>query len=139
MPHPDIETLYREVVAFARHSMKSGGPLLPFGFSLDRQGQVAMVAAVPPEDSPTSEGVLDVLTKAFRQKARDGEMVCASLCYEVNIQPTGRKRLTDALCMDFEHESGESCQLVFPYKKGWFGKVRFEQPIGVEREPTFFV
>lgn len=50
----------------------------------------------------------------------------------------GRLKKTDAIQMSLEHQSGQGMEVFVPYKKSWFGKMRYGELFATPRLLQFF-
>jgi hypothetical protein len=137
MAHPDLDQLLSAAIPFAKEQLGKRGSFLPFGATMSTDGKVACNAAY--EGEPTTVGsLMGLLTEAFRREASAGSIRAAALCLDARTIPPGQTEKTDAICVRVEHENGEAADVFLPYKKGWFGKIRYGELFGAARQREFF-
>jgi hypothetical protein len=111
----------------------------PFGARMRSDGQIALAGAYDGKEHPPSQALIDLLTSGFRQEAASGEIRAAGICYDVLTTPPGEARKCDAICVSLEHQSGEGVDVFVPYRKAWFGRIRYEEIFASRRTLQFFV
>ncbi len=139
MAHPDLDQLLIALLPFAQQSLVKNGEFYPFGSSMGIDGTITANAAYDGNEHPSYQLVIDLLTQAFRQSARDGKIRAAGICYDIRIIPPEKTKTSDAICISLEHQSGEAVDVYVPFKKGIFGKFSFGELLAGPRTPQFFI
>jgi hypothetical protein len=137
--HADFEELLRAVISFAQFQLADGAAIYPFGASMSPAGEVGINAADAGRDKPPAQELVDMMTMGYRQLAAGGKIRAACLCVDVFSIPPGKTAKSDANGVMLEHSSGDAIEAYVPYKRGWFGKLRYGEMYTFPREPQFFV
>lgn len=138
MANADLDELMNVLIPFAQQMLGKHGEFFPFGASMRTDGKVECHAADAGEEQPASEKLIEMLTGAFRQQVADGTIRAAGICYDVRTIPPGQTEKTDAICLALEHQGGDAAQVYLPYRKGWFGRVKYGELFAGAREKQFF-
>ena len=138
MANPDLDQILNNLLPFAQQMLTKYGSFHPFAASMNQEGKVALVAGYTADEHPASQEVIDLLTDGLRQSAGQGEIRAAGICLDVRTIPPGETQKVDAICAELEHENGEAADAYLPYKKSWFGPVKYGQLFAASRERTFF-
>jgi len=139
MPHAELEKLMNMMLPFGQQMLKKHGEFFPYGAVITSKGEVVMKAAYDGTEQPPSEKLIEMMTQAFRGEAAAGKIRAACICSDVRTIQPGQTEKTDAICAALEHECGDFVSVFLPYKKGWFGKIRYSDIFAVKRDPRFFV
>jgi hypothetical protein len=125
---------------FAQKMLNEHGEFFPFGSALDPSGKVISygVDTGDGDEHPPSQRVIDILVQAYAQKAQVGELRAVAICADVRVVPPGESSKTDAISVGLEHQSGEAVNVFQPYRKGWFGRIRYGEMFALERAAQFF-
>ena len=138
MAHPDLDELLNALLPLAQQMLAENGEFYPFGSTMTVAGKIVAQGAYTGEEHPKSQPLIELLTQAYRKQALNGEIRAAGICYDVRTIPPGQSEKTDAVCLALEHQTGQSVSVFVPYKKGWFGKVKYGELFAAAREPEFF-
>jgi hypothetical protein len=139
MAHADLEQLLNVVLEFAHKMLNEHGEFFPFGSSMDLNSKITMDGAATGEDRPPSQELVDLLSRAYAQRAAAGELRAAAICADVRVVPPGKVDKTDAISVGLEHQSGEAVNVFQPYQKGWFGRIRHGKVFASARSAQFFL
>lgn len=137
--HADFEKLLGTVISLAQFQLSDKGAIYPFGASMTHEGELGINAADPGRDNAPTQELVGMMTIGFRQLAAEKKISAACICADVYCIPPGGTVKTDAIGVTLEHSSGDAIEAYVPYKKGWFGKVRYGEMFTLPREPQFFV
>ena len=89
---------------------------LPVGGLLDSAGRVESVVGDGPSSRSTpTDSVLVAFREALARAARNGRHPGIAMAYLVRVTPPGRRRATDAVLVEVEHQSGFRTNVVWPY------------------------
>ena len=138
MARPELEELMNSLIPFAQKLLAKAGEFYPFGASMRPDGQLAMNGAYTGSERPRSQELIDLLTSGFQREAAAGNLCAAGICFDVRVLPPGATEKSDAICVQLEHADGESIEIYLPYKKGWFGKVKYGELFANPGTPAFF-
>jgi|SRR5579862_658034 len=139
MAHPDLNALLNDLLSRAKRLLSELGEFYPFGSTMAADGKIAWYGAYDGRDRPPSQPLIDMMTRAFHDKAGSGAISAASICYDVRTIPPGQTGKCDAVCMAMEHQSGESVEVYAPYRKTASGSFEYGQLFASRRTPQFFV
>ncbi len=139
MAHPDLEKLLNAMLPFGQQMLQKQGEFFPYGGTMSTTGEIAAEAVSDGTEQPPSQALIDLLTRAFRQKAVAGQIRAACICYDVRTIPPDQTEKTDAICASLEHQTGQFVDVYLPYKKSSFGKIQFGQIFAAKRNAQFFV
>jgi hypothetical protein len=138
MAHPDLDHLLNVALEFAQTMLKQHGEFYPFGASMRTDGTVSMDGATTGDEKPPTQELLDVLAASYAKRANTGGLRAAAVCADVRVPPPGSETKTDAIQVELEHANGEAVTVFLPYKKGWFGRVRYGNLFASARDRQFF-
>jgi hypothetical protein len=138
MLHPDLNQLLNAMVPFGQQMLEEHGEFLPYGGVMTTSGEITAEAAYEGEE-PSSQKLIEMMTRVFRQRAAAGEIRAAGMFYDCRIIPPGQTEQTNAICASLEHQSGQFVDVFLPYKKGLLGKVKCGQPFAGKRDARLFV
>ncbi|MGB7156763.1 MAG: hypothetical protein WBD40_01775 [Tepidisphaeraceae bacterium] len=138
MARPDLEELMNTLIAFAQQMLAKAGEFYPFGASMRPDGQLAQNGAYTGSEHPPSQELIGLLTAGFQREAAAGNLRAAGICFDVRVVPPGATEKSDAICVQLEHADGEAIEIYVPYKKGWFGKVKYAELFASKGQPAFF-
>ena len=126
MASSDLNELFSAARSFAELMLSKEGEFIPFGVSMDVNGQVAMVAGDVGDEHPQSAQVIVLLQDSFRESAmRDGAIRAAGVCLDVRLVPPGGDARSDAICVRLAHISGEAIEVYVPYSSAGPGMLKF--------------
>jgi hypothetical protein len=138
MAHPDLDQLLSFAIEFAKKMLQKHGEFYPFGASMGADGKITMDGAATGEEKPPSQELLDLLTRSYAKRANNGELRAAAVCAAVRVPPPGSAATADAIQVGLEHSNGEAVMVFLPYKRGWFGNVRYGDLFASARDRQFF-
>lgn len=138
MAHPELDQLLTVALEFAQKLLKEQGEFYPFGASMSADGKVCMDGVATDEEHPPSQELLDLLADSYSKRANSGELRAAALCADVRVPSPGSVEKTDAISVGLEHVGGEAVTVFLPYRKGWFGRVRYGNLFASARDRQFF-
>lgn len=127
---PDLDRIASPLFEFAREQVTKRGAYLPFGSTLNRQGETSMEAATSGAELESSIDVLPLLHEGLRAIAARGDVRAVAVCEWVKISPAGQPR-TDAIKVLVEHERGLAVALYVPCKKPFLRRWQFGNMIAL--------
>ncbi|MFK3670640.1 hypothetical protein ACI2IX_10740 [Leifsonia aquatica] len=110
----DFEALRDSALPFALQTIAKRGELLPFGYTVSGDGELAMIGALPEGDAPLSDDVLAMLQGGVRAN-RDS---LRAAIYVSDVRTSG----SDAVRLQLEHSEGAAITFAYPYKRNRFRK-----------------
>ena len=126
MASADLNELYNDALGFAQHMLLAYGEFIPFGVSMDTDGNVAQVAGDLGTEHPSSVEMVQFLQESFGQQARQGAIRAAGVCIDMLVVPPGREHKSDAICIRLAHVSGEDAEVFVPYTRDHNGAFHLE-------------
>lgn len=115
MASPDLNKLFNAALSFAETMLAKEGEFIPFGVSMDNEGEVTLASGDVGSEHPASQDVIQLLQTSFRDSASEGGIRAAGVCLDVRIVPPGEEKKTDAICVRLAHISGEAVEVFVPY------------------------
>ncbi len=107
--------LLNAAMAYARLILKRYGQLAPFGFSMDRDGNVTRETIEIPRLPRDPERMFKLLTEHVAERIRRGLIQGVALCANVSLAKPSQEGYTDAVDLTIELESGHALQVTVPY------------------------
>jgi hypothetical protein len=138
MAHPDLDTVLNALLPFAQQMLAKHGEFHPFGASMRVSGEVSLAAGMPETNKPESTAVIEMLTSAFKQQAKDGLIRATGVCFDSRVLPPGASEKVEAICCRLEHMNGESAEVFLPDKTGWFGRVKYGSLLASKGDSQIF-
>ena len=138
MANADLEELLNALLPFAQEMLAKHGEFYPIGASMDKTGEISCAAADTGDEQPDSQDVIELLTKGFREEARQGNIRAAAICYDSRIVPPGKTEKVDAIAIRSEHKDGDAIDAYIPYRKGKLGKYKYDDLIAGRGKRTIF-
>lgn len=140
MAHPDLDALLNVLLPFAQQSLKKQGEFYPFGALIDNDGNPECVMAQPTGiKHPQSQEIIDTLTAGFRDKISQDGLKATGICFDGKVIPPGQSGKSDAICFKLEHVSGEAVDVFVPYRKGLFGKIKYDALFASQGIASIFI
>lgn len=115
MASTDLNKLFKSALSFAETMLAKKDEFIPFGVSMDNEGEVTLVSGDVGSEHPASKDVIKLLQSSFQKSACEGAIRAAGVCVDVRVVPPGQERKTDAICVRLAHTSGESVEVFVPY------------------------
>ena len=138
MAHPDLNAIYDKMYEFAKGLLKSNSTFCPFGMSMTRDGKVEAFGGWTGEENQKAEEVIELIIGGLKAFANKKAIRAAGVCIDTRVTPPGKKDKIDAILTQVEHENGEVLDVFIPYKKGFLGRMKYDQPFVVRGKPRFF-
>ena len=88
-------------------------------------GDLTSVAADAGISHPPSKVVIEILFSAIAAQAANGDIRAAGICMDVRVAPPGSQHMSDAICVQLEHEDGEAVDVFLPYAVNSTGAVTY--------------
>jgi hypothetical protein len=138
MAHADLHQILNSLLPFADEILQKHGEFLPFGSTMNPDGEITMIAGFEGEAHPPSQAVIEFLTETFRAQAATGQLRAAGICCDVLTIPPGETEKCDALRASMEHQSGEAVEVFLPSKKTDEGGIQYGEMFAAQRIPEIF-
>lgn len=136
-PKEECEVLMNELFPIASTFLNKNGEFYPFGSVLKQDGLVEQVAFYDGNEFPKSEDVIKNLTNVFYQRALDKEIKASGIVWEAKVLcPDNTK--SNAIVISLEHSNDYSVTVVYPYKKNFFGKIKWRTMFAAEGDRNIF-
>lgn len=123
---------------FAQRMLSKHGEFYPFGAAIDRKGQVRLVAGTTGTDRPLANDIIDALVAGFRQDAAEGDVRAVGLCFDARTIPPGSDAKVDSIVLELEHVDGDCVLVALPYRKGLFGRMKYDDSFAASGTPRVF-
>ena len=138
MSAPEFDHLLSFCIEYAKRRLDKQGAFYPFGASMKNDGS-ASADGIPREAgmNPTMQAVIDIYVEMYRQRAQEGSITAAAICWDGSLTLQDGKKI-DAITLVLEHKSKESYFAYLPYEKDEAGYT-YGEFSSVAREPQFFV
>jgi hypothetical protein len=112
----DANDVLNASVSYAKRMLRRYGEFGPFGFFLNRDGDVKM-EAIAQHDMPADAAMLlDLLQQQLAERARRGSLRATASTSNVTMGQASSEGYTDAIMIDIEHESGYCVKAFVPYR-----------------------
>ena len=125
MAHPEFDALLNALLPFAQKMLEEHGAFLPFAASLAGDDSIEMVAGAAGGEAPGSRELIDRLSEGLRERARDGCLRAAGLCYHAQFTPEGEVLPMNAICASLDRAAGEPLNVLVPYDTSHPGAPRY--------------
>jgi hypothetical protein len=103
-------------VTYSRLILRRYGELGPFGFSMDREGQIARETLEIPRLPRDPQRLWKLLLEHLAARARRGLIQAAAMGANVSLPEPSREGYLDAIDMTIEDEGGYAIQVTIPYR-----------------------
>lgn len=120
----DLDPLLDHLLPFAKQMLEKQGEFYPFGAIVRADGELHSVGAMPDDDYPGTQGVLDLLQGAIREGYVSG-IRAAAICMDVRVNAPDSEVITDAVRVWMQHSLGEPLDVFMPYEKRRLRKPQF--------------
>lgn len=139
MPHRDIDHLVSALLPAAKCVLTRERALPPMGAEMLPDGEViTRCTHGHGETKRDPKGAVKAFEAEFREKAAHAQVRAVAICMSVTTPSRRRGRKTHAICISVEHESGEAMDVYCAYRRGWFGRFRFDEPFSQRRSAHLF-
>ena len=134
----ELETLVNTLVPFARRMLERHGAFVPFGASVDGDGELKMVAADADAvgEDPSAADAARLIESGLRVAAIAGEIRASGICTDVRIDgPDGE---VEAISVALEHIDRDPMRILVSYETTPSGEHGFGKPIAAPGETRVF-
>jgi hypothetical protein len=112
----DANELLNSGLAYAKRMLRRFGEFGPFGYSLNRDGEVKMEAIGQQDMPPEPALLLDLLRQQLVERAKRGALQAAATASNVSMAKPSEEGYTDAIMVEIEHQSGYCIKAFVPYR-----------------------
>jgi hypothetical protein len=104
------------VMSYARLILRKYGELGPFGFSMDREGQILRETLDLPRLPIDPQRQWKLLADHMAERVRRRAVQAVALAANVNLSVSSAEGYLDAVIVNIEEESGYAVEVTVPYK-----------------------
>jgi len=108
--------LLNAVMSYARIILRKYGELAPFGFSVDREGNVKRETLEIPRLPRDPERMWKLLAEHMATRVRRGQIEALAMAANVTLAEPSREGYSDAVVVEIEHEGGYGIEVTVPYR-----------------------
>jgi hypothetical protein len=112
----DANDVLNACVSYAKRMLRRYGEFGPFGFVMNRDGDVKMEPIAQQDMPPDAAMLLGLLYQQLGEKAKRGSLRAAAGASNVTMAKTSDEGYTDAIMVDIEHENGYCVKAFIPYR-----------------------
>jgi len=103
-------------MSYARLILRRYGQLGPFGFSLNREGEVMRETLDLPRLPRDPERLWKLLGEHLADRAQRGKVEAVAMAANVTLDEPSAEGYADAVALRIEHESGYALDVTVPYR-----------------------
>jgi hypothetical protein len=130
--------LLSALLPFAQQMLTKHGEFHPFGAFLNEKSEVVLLAAYDGNEHPPAKELIEMMIDAMSKDAPEKGYLGVGICFDVLVTPPEKIAKTDAIQVAIEYADGEAVSVYLPYKKNWFGKVRYGEIFASPGESRVF-
>ncbi|MGA7522046.1 MAG: hypothetical protein WBW84_06160 [Acidobacteriaceae bacterium] len=114
--HRRATQLLNATMSYARLVLRQYGELGPFGFAIDREGQVARETVDRPRLPRDADRLWKVLAEHMTEQVRRGRVKAIAMAANVTLNEPSAEGFADAVVVEIEQETGSAMELTVPYR-----------------------
>ncbi|HEX3660224.1 MAG TPA: hypothetical protein VHU89_02270 [Acidobacteriaceae bacterium] len=114
--HRRATQLLNATMSYARLILRQYGELGPFGFAIDRDGEVARETVDRPRLPRDPERLWKVLAEHMTEQVRRGRVKAFAMAANVTLPEPSAEGFADAVVVEIEQETGSAMDVTVPYK-----------------------
>jgi hypothetical protein len=103
-------------MSFARLILRKYGELGPFGYSMDREGQISRETLEIPRLPSDPKRLWKLLAEQMQRQARRGSVQGVAMAANVSMASPSAEGYEDAVVINIEDESGYAIEATVPYR-----------------------
>lgn len=136
------EKLLNALIPFAQQQLDKQGDFAPFAGMFTKDDEIHFGMAAP-EKLETEGGValsqesIDRIILGHIAEKEKNNLLISGICFDTRVSNEGKEK-EDAICISLEEE-GKSINVFLPYKKSFFGKIKYGQIFASAKEPKIFI
>jgi hypothetical protein len=142
----DANEVLNAAVSYAKRMLRKYGEFGPFGYRMNRDGDVALEVVAQHNMPPDPSMLLELLYGQLAERAKKGLLVAAATASNVTMGRASKEGFQDAMMVDIEHQDGYCVKAFVPYRitggqlHGIFPRVvRFGKLVVQKGEQRLFV
>lgn len=108
--------LLNAAMNYARLILRKYGQTAPFGFSLDREGQIVRETLEIPRLPSDPKRLWKLLSEHMAERVRRGQVQAVLMAANVSLSEPSAEGYGDAMLLDIEEESGYAVEVTVPYR-----------------------
>jgi hypothetical protein len=142
----DANEVLNAAVAYAKRMLRRYGEFGPFGYRMNREGEVALEVVAQHDMPPDPPMLLELLYGQFAERAKKGLLLAAATASNVTMGKPSKEGFEDAVMVEIEHKKGYCIKAFVPYRitggqlHGIFPRVvRFGRLLVQDSEQRLFV
>lgn len=108
--------LLNATMSYARLLLKQYGQMGPFGFAIDRDGQVARETVEIPRLPRDPERLWKLLGDHMKEQVRRGRLKAFAMAANVSLAEPSAEGFADAVVLEIEQETGSAMEVTVPYR-----------------------
>jgi hypothetical protein len=112
----DANEMLNASVSYAKRMLRRYGQFAPFGYRMNRDGDVQLEVVAQHDMPPEPEMLLELLYEQFAERARKGLLVASAAASNVTMGKASEEGFTDAVMVEIEHKSGYCVRAFVPYR-----------------------
>lgn len=114
--HRRATQLLNATMSYARLILRQYGELGPFGFAIDRDGEVSRETVEIPRLPRDPERLWKVLAEHMKEQVRRGRVKALAMAANVTLPEPSAEGFADAVVVEIEQESGSAMEITVPYR-----------------------
>jgi hypothetical protein len=114
--HRRATQLLNATMSYARLILRQYGELGPFGFAIDRDGEVSRETVEIPRLPRDPERLWKVLAEHMKEQVRRGRVKALAMAANVTLPEPSVEGFADAVVVEIEQESGSAMEITVPYR-----------------------
>ena len=141
----DANDVLNAAVSYAKRMLRKYGEFGPFGYRMNRDGDVTLETVAQNDMPPEPAMLLDLLYGQLAERANKGLLLAAATASNVTMGKPSKEGFVDAVMVELEHQNGYCVKAFVPYRitggqlHGVFPRVvRFGKLLVQEGEQRFF-
>jgi hypothetical protein len=115
------------LTGFSEKSLREGKEPLACAVGIDEQGKMDLISLVFAVPNATNRQMIGIAVKALREADKEHRFVAVGMCFPVTLTNKDGSK-SDALYVCLEERNGEAEDVLFAYRKKFFGGVKFDPP-----------
>lgn len=108
--------LLNATMSYARLLLKQYGQMGPFGFAIDRDGQVARETVEIPRLPRDPERLWKLLGDHMKEQVRRGRLKAFAMAANVTLGERSAEGYADAVVLEIEQDTGSAMEVTVPYR-----------------------
>lgn len=112
----DANEVLNAAVSYAKRMLRKYGEFGPFGYRMNREGEVALEAVAQHDMPPEPALLLDLLYGQLAERAKKGLLLAAATASNVTMGKPSKEGFQDAVMVEIEHKKGYCIKAFVPYR-----------------------